>query len=91
MRAFLARRDCEGRASQRLRQAKEWVDGQSSTKIVYWEVRREVPISRRRSNSSRKTSIMYCNGTGNYHVLYAKRKRGQFVQQHERCAASLRD
>lgn len=39
MRAFLAHRDSAARASRRLRQAKEWVDKQSSAKIVYWEVR----------------------------------------------------
>lgn len=39
MRAFLARRDRDGRASRRLRQAREWVDGHTSTKMVYWEVR----------------------------------------------------
>lgn len=38
MRAFLARRDRDGRASRRLQQAREWVDGHSSTKMVYWEV-----------------------------------------------------
>lgn len=41
MRAFLAGRDRDGRASRRLQQAREWVDGQSSTKMDYWEVRRE--------------------------------------------------
>ncbi|CAM9232703.1 unnamed protein product [Ascophyllum nodosum] len=37
MNAFLARRDRDGRAWRRLREAKEWIDGQSSTKMVYWE------------------------------------------------------
>lgn len=41
MRAFLAGRDRDGRASRRLQQAREWVDGQSSTKMDYWEVRRK--------------------------------------------------
>ena len=38
MRAFLAERERDGRASRRLQQAREWVDAQSSIKMDYWEV-----------------------------------------------------
>lgn len=39
MRTFLSRRDRDARACRRLQEAREWVDGNSSTKMVYWEVR----------------------------------------------------
>lgn len=39
MKAFLESRDQGERASWRLQQAKEWIDGTSSTKISLWEVR----------------------------------------------------
>ena len=44
MRAFLAYRDRNGRAARRLQQAREWVDGHSSTKMVYWEVSSSGPV-----------------------------------------------
>ncbi|CAB1115434.1 unnamed protein product [Ectocarpus sp. CCAP 1310/34] len=47
MRAFLRRRDRDGRASRRLQQAREWVDGCSSTKMGYWEDLKAAEADRR--------------------------------------------
>lgn len=38
MRLFWDHRDRAARASRRLQETKEWADGKSATKIMYWEV-----------------------------------------------------
>eukprot|EP00904_Undaria_pinnatifida_P008783 jgi/Undpi1/5034/HiC_scaffold_19.g08386.m1 len=52
MRAFLAGRDRDGRASRRLQQAREWVDGQSSTKMDYWEDLKAAELDRREQGAT---------------------------------------